>query len=156
MLRFPHGGRPTAASLTRPATRSARPAPWRALCLVAAAAGLSTATATAAAATPPDPADPAAAVPAVAYRPTLAGYRAWAPPEPRSWREINDTVARIGGWRVYLREAHAPDPAAADVPAAAPAGSPAAPATRAAPSAPAAGSVGGHGHHGGPGGRARP
>ena len=45
-----------------------------------------------------------------------------------------NTVARIGGWRAYLREAHAPEPSAS---------TPAAPSTRAVPPAD------GHGHHGG-------
>ena len=26
-----------------------------------------------------------------------------------SWREANDNVGRIGGWRTYLREAQQPD-----------------------------------------------
>ena len=39
---------------------------------------------------------------------------------PSSWREANDTAARIGGWRAYVREAQQPDPAAS-APAATPA-----------------------------------
>ena len=31
--------------------------------------------------------------------------------ETHPWREANDTVNRIGGWRVYAREAQQPDPA---------------------------------------------
>lgn len=35
-----------------------------------------------------------------------------ADPEPADWREANQRVARIGGWRAYAREAAAPAPAA--------------------------------------------
>ncbi len=38
-----------------------------------------------------------------------------------SWREANDTVSRIGGWRAYLKESQASDavtPVVAEVPAA--------------------------------------
>ena len=45
-----------------------------------------------------------------------------------SWREANDTVARIGGWRTYLKESQSPDaasPSATPGPAA-----PAAPETK--------------------------
>jgi hypothetical protein len=51
-----------------------------------------------------------------------------------SWREANDTVNRIGGWRAYAREAKPPEspPPAANGTAAA-----------VAPAKPAAG----HGHH---------
>jgi len=44
-----------------------------------------------------------------------------------SWRDANDTVARIGGWRSYLKESQTPD---AEVPATPP--------VPAAPAAPAA------------------
>ncbi|MDQ8020709.1 MAG: hypothetical protein REI94_02645 [Moraxellaceae bacterium] len=33
------------------------------------------------------------------------GYRAFRDEAPRNWREVNDEVARAGGWRAYLREA---------------------------------------------------
>jgi hypothetical protein len=54
--------------------------------------------------TQPDPLDPQASVPAAVYRSPLAGYRPGNMPELQPWRDVNDTVSRIGGWRVYLRD----------------------------------------------------
>jgi hypothetical protein len=59
----------------------------------------------------PDPLDPQAAVPALKYE-SAFGPRRTADDKPLSWREANDNVARIGGWRVYAREAQQPGPAA--------------------------------------------
>ena len=87
--------------------------------------------------TRPDPLDPAAQVPAVRYMSPFTQFRRFGDDKPVAWREANDAVARIGGWRVYAREAQQPDPAAAERPAA-PAQAPgpqAAPAPVAAPSA---------------------
>lgn len=53
----------------------------------------------------PDATDPAAAVPALSYRSSLQTYRRHVEGPPRVWREANDEVLRIGGWRSYLREA---------------------------------------------------
>lgn len=54
---------------------------------------------------------PPAAVQAAAILPTtlnhqsaLEGYQPYAEQEVRSWREANDLVGRIGGWRAYARE----------------------------------------------------
>ena len=77
----------------------------------------------------PDPLDPKAQVPSVRYESTFAQFRRIGDDKPVAWREANDAVARIGGWRVYAREAQQPDPAAA----AKQAGSSAAPASTAAP-----------------------
>lgn len=63
------------------------------------------------------PADPRAAVPPVQHRSAFVGYRALGAAEPADWRTANDRVARIGGWRAYTREAHAPAPVAAAAPA---------------------------------------
>jgi hypothetical protein len=52
-----------------------------------------------------DPLDAKAAVPVLVYRSALSGYRRWSDDEAVPWREANDTVARIGGWRAYAREA---------------------------------------------------
>jgi hypothetical protein len=61
----------------------------------------------------PDPADAKAATPALQHRSAFAGYRRLgAESPPLVWREANDTVERIGGWRAYAREAQAPGPAA--------------------------------------------
>ncbi len=65
----------------------------------------------------PDPLDPRASVPTVVYQSSFARYRLLGDEKPVSWREANDTVARIGGWRVYDREAQQPDAAAAAKPA---------------------------------------
>ena len=79
---------------------------------------------------PADPGNAQAAVPAVAYRSALSGYRRLGADTLLPWREANDEVARIGGWRAYLREASqaqsAPQPAAqaAQQPTALPAGPP--------------------------------
>lgn len=67
-----------------------------------------------------DPANPAARVPPAAYRSTLADYRRHAEQPVGSWKEVNETVNRVGGWRVYAREASQPD-AAASAPKPAPA-----------------------------------
>jgi hypothetical protein len=52
----------------------------------------------------PDPLDPAAAVPAVVIVSAIPRDARTPADKPVSWREANDTVARIGGWRVYARE----------------------------------------------------
>ncbi len=59
-----------------------------------------------------DPLDPKASVPALRYESSFDPYRRLSSEKPVSWREANDTVARIGGWRVYLREAQTVAPAA--------------------------------------------
>ena len=64
----------------------------------------------------PDPLNPRAAVPPLVHGSALASYRRLAEVPVGSWREANDQVARIGGWRAYAREANEPQ-----VPAAAPA-----------------------------------
>lgn len=52
-----------------------------------------------------NPLDANANVPGVVYRSALQGYRPYADAEPGSWIESNDLVGRIGGWRVYAKEA---------------------------------------------------
>ena len=61
----------------------------------------------------PDPLDPKASVPALNYVSSFTQYRLLGDEKPVSWRDANDTVTRIGGWRVYAREAQQPDPAPA-------------------------------------------
>jgi hypothetical protein len=56
----------------------------------------------------PDPLDARADVPALSYRSSFSRYRSLSDDKPLSWREANDAVARIGGWRVYAREAQQP------------------------------------------------
>jgi hypothetical protein len=94
--------------------------------VVLAAAGAALAQ-TAPAATPPkrDPLNAAEAVPPVQHRSATASYRRHAEQPVGSWRDANDTVTRIGGWRAYAREASQPDaPAARPEPAAPAASSP--------------------------------
>lgn len=66
-----------------------------------------------------DPLDPRAPTTAPAHRSPLQSYRRLPevpPPEGARWREGNETVNRIGGWRAYAREATAAA-AAASAPA---------------------------------------
>ena len=42
----------------------------------------------------------------------FTGYQAYSEQAVVSWREANDTVGRIGGWRAYAREAAKLDSAA--------------------------------------------
>lgn len=65
----------------------------------------------------PDPLDPNASVPALRYSSSLAQHRSGGDAKPLSWKEANDAVARIGGWRVYAREAQQPDPVSTAKPA---------------------------------------
>lgn len=68
--------------------------------------------------TRPDPLNSGAAVPAATHASGLARYRSAGDVKVGSWREANDMVARIGGWRVYAREATQPEAATAPAPAA--------------------------------------
>lgn len=115
------------------------------------------------AASPPlaDPLDAKAKVPAIVYQSPLRDYAKPGAPPISSWREANDNVNRIGGWRAYTREASralsaeaAPAVVPAVVPPVAPAGS--TPQPEAKPKAspmPGAGhgAHGAHGAHGGHG-----
>jgi hypothetical protein len=121
---------------------------WRRLAACALPAALLVATMTTNAQQPstqtarPDPLDPKASVPALTYESAFAQYRRLGEEKAVSWREANDNVARIGGWRVYAREAQQPDPAPAAAPATKPAAGPA-PASN-PPPAPMPAGHGGH------------
>jgi hypothetical protein len=85
----------------------------------------------------PDPLDAKAATAPLVYRSPLASYKKLADEAPSvAWRDANDAVLRIGGWRAYAREADAAasSPAPAATPASAPASTPEPRATR--PAAP--------------------
>lgn len=56
----------------------------------------------------PDPLDPKAAVLPAQHRSAMAGYRPLAETPVGSWKEANERVNRIGGWRAYAREAAQP------------------------------------------------
>lgn len=47
--------------------------------------------------------DPAPASPA--YRSAFEDYRPWGEQAVASWKDTNDTVGRIGGWKAYAQEA---------------------------------------------------
>lgn len=63
------------------------------------------------------PAAPEGAAPAApAWRSAFDGYQPFAGEKTLPWREANDTVQRVGGWRAYAREAAQPAASAASPP----------------------------------------
>ena len=71
----------------------------------------------------PTATDAQAAIPKLSYRSPFADYQADKVEEPRRWRDVNDWVGTIGGWRAYAREAQqstAAPPAPAPQPATTP------------------------------------
>ena len=74
-------------------------------------------------------APPAASAPGGTYRPAFEGYRRFSEQPLAPWKDSNDRVAEIGGWKAYAREAAGAGQAAS-------------------PAAPAASAAAGHpGHH---------
>ena len=67
--------------------------------------------------TPP----PAAPAPSTSYRSTFEGYPPFNDQAVGSWKNANDTVSRIGGWREYAKEAQQGEGKPSGAPAAAPA-----------------------------------
>ena len=65
------------------------------------------ATAQTAAVPPEKPVVPAATTDAASltYRSALEGYQRYTDEKTVNWKEANDAVARIGGWREYARQA---------------------------------------------------
>lgn len=57
---------------------------------------------------------PSPATPAVGYRSAFDGYSTFRDEPVRPWRDVNDQVGRIGGWRTYAREAQGGTGPAAD------------------------------------------
>ena len=53
----------------------------------------------------PDPLNAQASVPPLLHESAFTQYRRLTDVPVGSWRDANDTVNRIGGWRVYAREA---------------------------------------------------
>ncbi len=83
-----------------------------------------------------DPLDAQVRVPAVTHSSALSSYRRLGDDKRIDWKEANDAVNRIGGWRAYAREAQQPEPA------------PVAPAGRTTPApVPASGAMPAHGGH---------
>ena len=58
-----------------------------------------------------------------AYRSAFEGYRPFADQALAPWKQTNDTVRDVGGWRAYAREAQSAASASAPAPAPAPAAS---------------------------------
>ena len=46
---------------------------------------------------------------AVPYRSAFEGYKPYTEDKLLNWKEVNDTTGRIGGWRVYAKEARQAD-----------------------------------------------
>jgi hypothetical protein len=59
---------------------------------------------------PPPAAASASSVAGIGFRSSFADYKRSGEPALSAWREANDAVGRIGGWRTYAKEAR-PDPA---------------------------------------------
>ena len=106
---------PLSMPIRRWLTPGALPAVWLSASLTA----LTTHAQPGAPSTRPDPLDPKASIPTLSYQSSFSQYRRLDDGKLISWRDANDTVTRIGGWRVYAREAQQPDPATAASPAAA-------------------------------------
>ena len=74
---------------------------------------------------PAAPAAPAAPAVELTYRSAFDGYQRFTDEKVGSWRDANDTVGRIGGWREYAKEGREPAaPRAAGATPAAPAADP--------------------------------
>ena len=56
-----------------------------------------------------NPLEASAAVPQLTYESSFRNYRPLGNDTVGGWKEANDNVGRIGGWRVYAREAATPD-----------------------------------------------
>lgn len=91
------------------------------------------------------PAIPQATAP---YRSAFEGYQAYSDDKLLDWKEANDTVGKIGGWRVYAREAQGAQPAPMTVPAGSSPPAAATPATPAVPAVPAPAGADPHTGHG--------
>ena len=83
------------------------------LVLISALPGLSAAQSPA----PATPAPAPQASPPPAFRSAMDGYKPYTEEATVNWKEANDAAARIGGWRVYAKEARQ-----AQAPEAAPSG----------------------------------
>lgn len=64
-----------------------------------------------------DPQDAQASVPRLIYQSPLVNYRGLSEEQVASWKETNDKVGRIGGWRAYAREAQEPESPSDSAPA---------------------------------------
>ncbi len=55
------------------------------------------------------------------YRSAMDGYQPFSETKLLPWKEANDTVGKIGGWRAYAKEARDPEAKDGPAPAAKPA-----------------------------------
>jgi hypothetical protein len=92
--------------------RSSQEAPMSRFIASSLVAGTLLAPALCLAAAPADPAEAKAQVAPIQHRSSLQRFQRQAEAPPIPWRQANDTVARIGGWRAYAREAQSQEPAA--------------------------------------------
>jgi hypothetical protein len=58
------------------------------------------------AAPPAVPGRSAEAAAALPYQSAMEGYRPFSDEKITNWKKANETVGKIGGWRVYAKEAH--------------------------------------------------
>ncbi len=58
-----------------------------------------------------DPPSSQVPAPPIVYQSTFTQYQPWTDEPVQSWREANDQVGRIGGWRAYAKEIQAGEPA---------------------------------------------
>jgi len=58
----------------------------------------------------PDPLDAGAPAHALSYQSPLEHYQGWRDQPLESWRDANELVGRIGGWRTYAQEPYAEQP----------------------------------------------
>ena len=56
----------------------------------------------------------------LAYESVFTRYKSYRDEKAGAWRDANDTVDRIGGWRAYAKEAQQPDSAAPAAPVTSP------------------------------------
>lgn len=56
-----------------------------------------------------DPANAEAPTVPIPYRSAFTGYRPLREESVAAWKDSNDLAAKIGGWRVYAKEARQPD-----------------------------------------------
>ena len=89
----------------------------------------------------PDPLDSRASVLPLRHASSLDVYRRLTDEPAVSWREANDKVGRLGGWRAYAREAQQAEPSVPSAAAAKPAAVP-------DPATPPSRSSDHSGHHG--------
>lgn len=95
-----------------------------------------------------DPLDAPARVPALTMRSSLRDYRPYKDAEVGPWRQLNDAVRDVGGWKTYARLSQEPDGMeVAKPPQRSPVSGPGQPDAPQAPAqTPASGAHAGHGH----------